>query len=301
MPGSPTKAFGVDLMKLRSPAKLNLFLNVLSRRRDGYHRIETLFERIDLCDELELLNAASGIHIETSSENIPKNEKNLGWRAAALLKKELKLDRGILIRIKKNIPVSAGLGGGSSNAASVLLGLNKLWKLNLSQKKLVFFASKLGSDVAFFVLDVPYALGSGRGEILKKIKAPFRKNWHVLVKPSFGISTQASYKALNLRKGQVLTPPKANAKMLLHSIHKGDSKTLGKLLINSLEVTLNKRVTEILKIKSELVRQGALGALMSGSGSCVFGIFSSKNKALQAADHLRKAHRAWMVFVASTY
>ena len=274
---------------------------MLARRSDGYHEIETLFERIDLCDEIELVPLASGIRIETASKNIPRDFRNLAYRAADLLQKECKVKRGVLIRIQKNIPISAGLGGGSGNAATVLLGLNRLWKLKLSQKKLLSLAACLGSDVAFFVLDASFALGRGRGEILKKLAAPPKKIWHCLVKPPFGISTPAAYRALFLRKGQALTPQKSDVRMLLHSIQKGDSEALRKLLTNSLEPTLNKRVTDILEIKKELTDNGALGALMSGSGSCVFGIFSSRKKAASAAHFLKAGDPKREVFVAGTF
>jgi 4-diphosphocytidyl-2-C-methyl-D-erythritol kinase len=180
------------------------------------------------------------------------------------------------------------------------LGLNWLWKLKLSQMELMALAARVGSDTAFFVSGASFAVGRGRGEVLQKLRTPNAKIWHCLVKPPFGISTKASYEGLGLKKGQTLTPPKGDVNMLLHSIQKGDTKALGKLLTNSLELTINKRVTDILKVKKELADQGALGTLMSGSGSCVFGVFSSKKKADAAARFLRKK-KCGQVFVASTY
>lgn len=298
-------------MKLKSPAKVNLFLNVLFKRKDGFHEIETLFERISLCDEIELLPRPGGIRIETLSPDIPKGPSNTAYRAAKLLKEEFGVGAGLCIRIRKRIPVSAGLGGGSSNAASVLLGLNRLWKLRLSRKKLLGLASRLGSDVAFFVQGSSCALGRGRGEILRKINPPKARIWHCLVKPDFGVSTHAAYGRLTgvlsrssasagRHRSSFLTPSVANAKMLLHSIYKGHSETLSKLLTNSLEAALNKRVRKTLnRIKTILRNQGALGCLMSGSGSCVFGIFVSKEGAQRAARAFR-AHKNWRVFVAST-
>ena len=285
-------------MKLKAHAKINLFLNVLAKRPDGYHDIHTLFERISLWDDVRLTLAPSGIRLKCSSKEIPSGPSNLAYRAARLLKDEYGIQKGVRIHITKRIPVSAGLGGGSSDAAAVLLGLNRLWKLNLSQKELSRLGARLGSDVAFFVLDTSFALGSGRGEVLKKIQGPRWKIWHCLVKPTFGISTAEAYSAL---RPPFLTPQKTNAKMLFHSIHEGQPKRLAKLLINSLEVVLNKRVTEISKIKNELNRLGALGSLMSGSGSAVFGVFSSKQKALKAARHLKKVFRNFDLFVVSSY
>lgn len=289
---------------------------MLRKRKDGYHEVETLFERISLCDYLTFRRIRSGIQIRSNSRQIPLGPRNLAHRAAKLLKDRFHIKEGIGIKIHKNIPVSAGLGGGSSNAATALLGLNRLWGLRLPRKELLGLASSLGSDVAFFVLGTPFALGRGRGEILKKIRGPRRKIWHCLVKPPFGISTRKAYEAL---EPSFLTPPKTDVKMLLHSIHKGDSKALSKLLTNSLESTgrsaapadvprvrtrglelsLNKRVSVISEIKKKLTKAGALGCLMSGSGSSVFGIYRSQKDALKAAGNLRKNKR-WRVFVTST-
>ena len=152
-------------------------------------------------------------------------------------------------------------------------------------------------DVPFFILNAPFAWGRGRGEKLSKLTGKTGKFWHVLVKPPFGISTREAYGAL---QGRSLTPPRTDVRMLVHSIRKGDPHSLSRLLSNSLEVALNKRVTTILKIKKSLLAEGALGALLSGSGSCVFGVFSSKQKAVRGARRLRRANRTWKVFVAST-
>ncbi len=284
-------------MLLKSYAKINLFLTVSRKRPDGYHDIETLFERISLADEITLRRASSGIKIKTNSKKLPRGRANIAYRAAELLKKKFGVREGVIIGIKKNIPIAAGLGGGSSNAATVLVGLNRLWRLDLSKKELMKLALQLGSDVPFFILDTPLALGSGRGEVLREIKAPGLKIWHCLVKPGFSISTKTAYQSL---KSSCLTPQKANVKMLLHSIQKGKASTLARLLVNSLEVTLNKRVVTIFELKKKLLEQGALGCLMSGSGSAVFGIYPSKSSALKATRFLRRKNKNWQVFCAST-
>ena len=284
-------------MLLKSYAKINLFLTVSRKRPDGYHDIETLFERISLADEITLRRASSGIKIKTNSKKLPRGRANIAYRAAELLKKKFGVREGVIIGIKKNIPIAAGLGGGSSNAATVLVVLNRLWRLDLSKKELMKLALQLGSDVPFFILDTPLALGSGRGEVLREIKAPGLKIWHCLVKPGFSISTKTAYQSL---KSSCLTPQKANVKMLLHSIQKGKASTLARLLVNSLEVTLNKRVVTIFELKKKLLEQGALGCLMSGSGSAVFGIYPSKSSALKATRFLRRKNKNWQVFCAST-
>ena len=284
-------------MKILSPAKVNLCLEILGKRRDGYHKIRTVFERIRLFDRIELKKAASGIRIESASKEIPRGPKNLAYKAAKLLLEKSKARRGVVITLKKNIPVSAGLGGGSSNAAAVLLGLNRLWRLGYSQKKLMKLGARLGSDVPFFILNASFALGSGRGEMLKKIPAQKVRLWHCIVKPPFGISTKEAYRAFD---STFLTPKKTDVKMLIQSIQKGRSGVIGKLLINSLEVSLDKRVKTIFKIKDKLKLLGAFGALMSGSGSAVFGLYESKSAAELAARVLKK-NKQWRVWVASTY
>ncbi len=284
-------------LQLRSPAKINLYLNVLFKREDGFHEIETLFERISLYDTLSFSKAPADIALSTDAKNLPTGSDNIIFKTAALLKNRFKVAEGIRIRLAKRIPVSAGLGGGSGNAATTLLALNRLWKLKLSQTQLLRIASELGSDVAFFVLKTTNAIGTGRGEKLKKISLRAPKRWYCLVKPPFGISTQEAYAGLSRLR---LTQPSTDVKMLIRSIQKGDAKSLAGLLNNSLELVLNKRVIEINKIKDKLVLNGAKVALMSGSGSSVFGLFDSKPKAEWAARKLRKENKAWQVFVASS-
>jgi 4-diphosphocytidyl-2-C-methyl-D-erythritol kinase len=302
-------------LKLFSPAKINLFLKVLSKRPDGYHELETLFERIRLGDDLILKKRRSDIRFRTSGYPVPRGPKNLALRAATLLRHECGVRAGADIFLKKRIPVSAGLGGGSSNAASTLLGLNRLWKLGLSKRRLLTIGSKLGSDVPFFIMEESYAFARGRGEILEPLKTQPGTLWHCLVKPPFGISTKQAYQGLFRRRrppagragtrfcraGQRLTPKKVNVKMLVRSLQRGDSKSLSKLLMNSLELTLNKRVKTILDIKKKLISEGAFASLMSGSGSAVFGLFRSEKEAKRAARRLREKHKRWQVFVTSTY
>ena len=285
-------------MKFFSPAKINLFLNVLGKRADGYHELWTLFERISLGDDITLKTAGKSVRLRTSSPNVPKGPENLVCKAAELIRNECGVKKGVAITLKKRIPVAAGLGGGSSNAATVLMGLDRLWKLRLPKKKLLKLAVKLGSDVPFFVLETPLALGSGRGERLKPLPGFKRKLWHVLIKPSFEISTKQAYSRL---LGQRLTPKKSDVRMTVRSIETGDPEPLRGLLTNSLELVLNKRLKTISGIKKKLVSEGAFASLMSGSGSAVFGLFSSEKIAKRAAKNLEKKNGSWRVFVVSTY
>ena len=180
----------------------------MSKRPDGYHELETLFERISLGDVLLLKKRATGIRFRTSGCPVPAGPENLVVQAAGLLQQECRVKAGVDIYLNKRIPVSAGLGGGSSNAAFTLLGLNRLWNLGLSKKKLLAFGARLGSDVPFFILEEPYALARGRGEILKRpLQAAPKRFWHCLVKPPFGNSTKKAYECL---AGLTLTPQKVN-------------------------------------------------------------------------------------------
>ncbi len=287
-------------VRLLSPAKINLFLKILSKRKDDFHNIHTLFERVGLYDELTFAHAPSGIRIQTQSKQIPKGRKNIVYQAAQLLKKTYSVKEGVRITIKKRIPVSAGLGGGSGNAATTLIALSRLWKLSLGRDELLRLGSRLGSDVSFFLMNTSFALGEGRGEILTKIKGPARPLWHCLVKPNFGLSTKAAYRS---GKFTFLTPHKADVRMLFHSIQKVDSAVLQKCLVNSLEQSLcrgtARRALTIFDIKKRLLELGALGALMSGSGSGVFGIYKTENSAKKAASILRK-NKNWQVFVVHT-
>lgn len=285
-------------MRLLSPAKINLSLEVLSKRPDGTHAIRTVFERVGLFDRIELRSLrTAGIRVEADSKEVPSGSENLVHKAAKLLMERFNVRSGVAIRLEKVIPVSAGLGGGSSNAATVLLGLNRLWSLGLSRARLLKLGAELGSDVPFFILESPFALGTGRGEILKKILPVKVTLWHVLVKPPFGISTRKAYEGL---KPGMLTPGKTDVRILLRSIQKGRPRMIGQLLFNSLELSLNKRVRKILNLKKKLLFQGAFGAGMSGSGSAVFGLFHTKKQAEAVAQVLRKEKRL-RVFVASTY
>ena len=285
------------MLVVHAPAKVNLFLDVLGKRPDGYHELSTLFERVSLCDRLSFSPSAK-IVLSTDSRHIPTGPKNLVVRAARLLKSRYGVKAGVRIRLNKRIPVAAGLGGGSSDCAAALLGLNRFWRLGLSQKTLLEHAAELGSDVPFFILESPFAYARGRGERLEPIRARGVRFRHVIVKPRFKISTQEAFGAL---KGLRLTVPRGNVKMRIHSILKGSRGHLAGLLTNSLEAALNKRLTEIQKIKTALTGQGAAASLLSGSGSAVFGIFVSDRAAEKAARLFRKKHRSWQVFTATTY
>ncbi len=284
----------VKTLTVNSYAKLNLYLKVLKPRPDDYHDIKTIFEKIDLCDKVILKpRPDKKIKLTCNSSAIPKGPSNLAYRSARLLRETLHINKGADIHIIKNIPVSAGLGGGSSNAASVLLGLNKLWGLNLSKNKLAQLAANIGSDVPFFIYDYAFAEGRGRGDKIKPLKAiSGLRLWHILVVPKFRVSTPLIYKkwdkALEKNKKAGLTSPRQGVKIVTLALKTRSFALLRESLFNSLEQVTARLYPQIWRIKEKLLHKGVESILMSGSGPAVFGICSSKKEALFLCRQLRK-------------
>jgi len=256
-------------INLLSNAKINLGLYIIDKRKDGFHNIRTLFLPISLYDKITI-EENEDIIIKTDKKDVPCDERNTVFKAAQLLKEKFDLKKGCLINIKKNIPIGAGLGGGSSNAAFSLVGLNRLWDLNLNEKILMELALKIGSDVPFFILNRP-ALGEGRGEILTEIKVRCKFRI-IIVYPDISIDTENIYRKykINLTK---------NKKNVIFSFKtKGlNSLNQAKRLENELETIVIKEYPHIQKIKDQLYNDGAVFSSVSGSGSSVFGLFDEKD------------------------
>ena len=285
---------------LSSPAKLNLFLKVQNKRPDGYHNIVTVFERIDLADEIDFHSSLnSDINIKCDHPDVPVGPKNLVYKAAQLLQQELGVDQGVRVKIKKRIPVAAGLAGGSSNAATALLGLNHIWKLNLSRAKLISYARKIGSDVAFFLHDASFGIGTERGDRIKKLNIK-TKLWHILVVPRIKMYSWKVYGGLKfpdlavkkhssgavLRASQggewgctnVLTKINDNANILIHNLKKDNVLEVGRLLANDLETEILRLSPCLEKLKERLKSLNAKGVMISGSGPSVFGLTMTKRE-----------------------
>ncbi len=277
---------------IKSPAKINLGLGIIGKRDDGFHDIETIFQKVSIFDRLIFKPRHSGIFFETNQKNLPSDETNLVVRAAKLLQKETGTKKGAEMFLEKNIPISAGLGGGSSNAASTLMGLNRLWELNLKVNYLIKLAIRLGSDVPFF-LSEPTALGTGRGEILTPIENNM-KIFLLVIFPNISISASSAYKGLSLG----LTSKPKDISILRSLLAKGNIADLGANLYNDLENVVCKRYPILVEIKKKLIDSGAVGALVSGSGSSVFGLFSHSEAAGKAAAKLEK--NDWQFFLAET-
>jgi 4-diphosphocytidyl-2-C-methyl-D-erythritol kinase len=270
-------------VKIRAPAKVNLTLRVVGRRVDGYHLLDTVMVPVSLYDDLEIRKvpgttksqtvARPMIQVICSNPHVPRGPENLAYRAAELVLREAKIKQPVEIKIHKRIPIGAGLGGGSSDAAATLNGLNRLLKLKLSAKKLARMGLKLGADVPFFVHGRA-ARARGIGERLQSL-CGLPPLWLVIVYPGFPVSTGWVYRNLPRK----LTIPGLNNSIKTRLKDVGD---VGALLINDLEaITLN-RYPKIAIIKKKLLRAGATASLMSGSGSSVFGTFRSNRKAREA-------------------
>lgn len=265
-------------MPVNSYAKINLFLRIGKRLGSGYHNIQSVMQNIELSDSMSIepLND-DRIIIESTNKELG-NEDNLAYKAALLLKKKYKVRHGVRIFIEKNIPLEAGLGGGSSNAATALINLNKLWGLRLKEKQLIELASQIGSDVPFFI-GGNAALVEGIGDKIKPIKKSFSINI-VLINPGFRVSTKWAYSAFDRQKPKI--KPKADISSLIKAIEKKDIREIANNLHNDFETIVTKRYKAIEGIKSSLLRINALNACVSGSGPTVFGIFNSIYEAREA-------------------
>ncbi|MBI3990594.1 MAG: 4-(cytidine 5'-diphospho)-2-C-methyl-D-erythritol kinase [Candidatus Omnitrophica bacterium] len=274
---------------LKAPAKINLYLEAVRKRPDGYHDIETIFQRVKLYDDIYLEEKESGITVDC--KEIPQ-EENLVYKAALLLQAESCFSKGARIKLIKNIPLGSGLGGGSSDAASVLLGLNSMWGLGWDRDRLISIGKKLGADVPFFVSETGTALGSGRGDEISALENNLG-GWVVLVTFPFCVSTKEVYEGLKIR----LTKPPGDVKLLIDLLRSGRWEGLGLCLYNGLEEVTIRKHPEILSIKNRLIEEGATGALMSGSGPSVFGIFKEKGKAKEACEKIKGGYRVSLIEV----
>ena len=251
---------------VKAPAKINLSLDVLGKRQDGYHEVKMIMTTIDLADRLELTELAEDrIEILSHNRYVPDDQRNLAYQAAKLLKEKFNVKKGVSITIEKTIPVAAGLAGGSSDAAATLRGLNKLWNLGLTIDELAELGSEIGSDVSFCVYGGT-AIATGRGERIEHIKTP-PSCWVILAKPHIGVSTADVYGNLKLNR---VTQP--NVDKMVDVINAGDYKGICDTVGNVLEDVTFKMHPEVARIKAQMKRFGADAVLMSGSGPTVFGL-----------------------------
>ncbi len=265
----------------KAPAKINLALDVLYKRPDDYHEVEMVMTTVDLADRIELAEiAGKDIKIISHNRYVPDDSRNLAYQAANLLKQRFNISSGVAITIEKNIPVAAGLAGGSSDAAATLRGLNKLWKLGLSLDDLATLGAEIGSDVSFCVYGGT-ALAKGRGEIITHLPAP-PSCWVVLAKPTIGVSTADVYKRLDLQNVQHPNVPK-----MIEAINDHDFKGVCAHLGNVLENVTLTLYPEVYHIKEQMKKFGADAVLMSGSGPTVFGLIEHDSRMNRVYNGLR--------------
>jgi 4-diphosphocytidyl-2-C-methyl-D-erythritol kinase len=301
------------MIRLLAPAKLNLYLRVLGLRPDGYHEIETVFERIDLADELTFEPHPSEVGLTCTDPTLSCGEENLIAKAARLLQAASGARLGARIHVVKRIPIAAGLGGGSSDAATTLAGLNELWGLGLAQARLIELAAQLGSDVPCFLSQAALTIGRGRGEVCEPIH-PACPLAHVLVIPDVRLSTGESYEAFRQRRragssrpigrgsSQIgLTGSGPSLTMVTHALSNGSLGELAKGLWNDLAPEAIRRCPVISLIQRQLCEAGCVGSGVSGSGPAVFGLCADGRHAHEVAAAIRRhGQDPWRIEVVQT-
>jgi 4-diphosphocytidyl-2-C-methyl-D-erythritol kinase len=269
------------MLYVKAPAKINLTLDVLHKRPDGYHEVEMIMTTVDLADRIGLEPRTDGqIRIISADRYVPDDHRNLAYQAAKLLRDTYGIKEGVTITLEKKIPVAAGLAGGSSDAAATLKGLNYLWDLKLTSDQLAVHGAKIGSDVSFCVYGGT-ALATGRGELIQELPAP-PNCWIILAKPSIGVSTADVYGGLKIN--EVIHP---KTKDMIRAIHEKDYELMCEAMGNALESVTLKLHPEVSMIKEQMMKFGADAVLMSGSGPTVFGIVQHESRVNRIYNGLR--------------
>ncbi len=286
----------MDEISLKALAKINLGLDVLDRREDGYHNVRMIMQSIHLYDRVEIKRTKSPkIHVGTNVYYLPVDENNLVYKAAQMMKDEFQIRSGVRITLQKFIPVAAGLGGGSSDAAAVLVGMNRLFNLGLSQEKLKELGLRIGADVPFCI-QRGTALAEGIGEKLTPLP-PMPKGPILIAKPAFSVSTRHVYEQLDLTPDTEHPDIEAIALQIRKKNLPGVAEHMGNILEN---VTIPEYPV-IRDIKMLMMENGALGALMSGSGPTVFGLYQSEKEIRGAYDALKQSGLAKNVYTSEIY
>lgn len=289
---------GDTLLTLSANAKINLTLDILGTREDGYHEVAMIMQEISLHDTLSMGKINQGISltiaIEGQKGTLPADERNLCWKAAALVQKEYNLQEGVEIHLTKRIPMAAGLAGGSADAAAVLKGMNHLFRLGMTEARLCELGARLGSDIPFCIMGGTM-LATGRGEVLTRLPS-FPRLSVVLAKPPVGVSTAWAYKTYDAG----YDGPHPDNEAMLEAIHGGDAHKAAGLLCNVLEGVTETEHPVIADYKRLMMEHGAMASMMSGSGPTVFGLVREKQQAWHLADALKKYDGEAGVFVAET-
>ncbi len=278
---------------LESYGKINLGLDVLYKREDGYHEISTIMQQINLSDTLIMREIEEDIELDCNNKELPLDSTNLVYCAWKKMQEKTGINKGIQINIHKKIPIAAGLAGGSANAAAVLKGLNQLWGLNLSEEELREIGIEIGADVPYCIMGGT-ALAEGIGERLTKIKS-FKDKDILLVNPGIGVSTTEVYGSLRLNK-----EARMDVQKIISSIERDDIKSVADNITNVMEEVVIEKNPIISEIKRDMMSYGALGALMSGSGPTVFGLFDDMDKLKFCKKILTEKYSKGIVLLAKT-
>lgn len=274
--GKPVKE-----LRLHAYAKVNLTLDVVAPRTDGYHDIESVMHTIALHDSIVLREAGAGVELVVHGDSVPHDTRNLVLRTATLLRETFAVDRAVQIDLVKRIPVAAGLGGGSADAAVTLLGLVQLWKLRLDGRDLLGFATKLGADVPFF-LEGGAAIARGRGERLTRLP-PLPTTWIVLARPQVEVATAWAYRQLSA--SGITTRP--HTESMVDAMRREDVREVGRHLRNIFEEVIVGAYPVVTDLKTRILRGETYGAGMSGTGPTVFGLMANEAAAQKVAEDLR--------------
>lgn len=265
----------MNYIELKCRAKINLSIDVLGRREDGYHLVEMIMQTIDLFDKIRIFSLEEDeIILESNSNDIPLDSSNIVYKAVDLIKKTFDIKKGVKVYIEKNIPIAAGMAGGSSNAAAILIGLNKLWRLDLNQGELKKLGLKLGADVPFCI-EGGSSLAENIGEKLTKIKGLSQDAFILVCKPELFVSTKEIYEAIDSK----IIDKRPDNQLLMKLLKENNITLLSKNMYNVLEEVTKEKYHVIKEIEKIMLDNNALGSMMSGSGPTVFGIYKTKQEA----------------------
>lgn len=290
------------VLRLRSPGKINFGLDIIRKRPDGFHELESIMVPLDVCDEMEFepRDTGHGVTMECDAPGLPTDSGNLVIRAAVLLRRHASVTAGAHIKLRKRVPIAAGMGGGSGNAAVALAGLNQLWQLALTREQLLPLAAMLGSDCALF-LDPKPSFCHGRGELVEPLGETeirtLRAAHFVLINSGFGISTKWAYEQVR----PFLTGRGGAIKVIRDTLAGGDLPAAARAMVNTLEGPALRKFPMLELLKESLARNGCVASMMSGSGATVFGVASDRASAerAMAAARAEFGDKMWMTVAAA--
>lgn len=283
-------------LKLNARAKINITLDVLRKREDGYHDLSMIMQTVNLCDNLTIsINNSGNIEMTSNFSWLPCDGRNLVYKAAALMKEKYNIKEGIKIHLEKNIPVAAGMAGGSSDCAATLVGLRNIFKIKASDEELMALGKTLGADVPYCILRGT-ALAEGIGEKLTPLP-PFPDSTLLIAKPPINVSTATVFGSFDINN----VDKRPNNDKMIELIKNKDLKGICQNMCNVLESVTVKNYPIIDSLKTAMLEKGALGSLMSGSGPTVFGFFENYEKALSALKYIRAKHHIKEIYITTVF